>query len=158
MGTTYKKLHVSNYNPRLKNEVKYNYHVKLFHDSLYSRPYLSPEYVKAENEKLYAAYAESISTKAPYGYVDNTGFDFQEDHLIFDFAYTNSTPKAIKCIDIFCNILAPDETTKKVIKLRATVVIRIIKILLSTVGITTITSTEECTEMTSVCCGSNFFP
>ena len=119
MGTTFKKLHVSNYNPRLKNEVKYNYHVKLFNDSLHSRPYLSPEYVKAENEKTYAAYAESISTKAPYGYVENTGFDFQEDHLIFDFAYTNSTPKAIKSIDIFCNILAPDETTKKVIKLKA---------------------------------------
>lgn len=119
MGTTFKKLHVSNYNPRLKNEVKYNYHVKLFNDSLHSRPYLSPEYVKAENEKIYAAYAESISTKAPFGYVDNTGFDFQEDHLIFDFAYTNSTPKAIKSIDIYCNILAPDETTKKVIKLKA---------------------------------------
>ena len=120
MGTTYKKLHVSQYNPRLKNEVKYNYHVKLFNDSLHSRPYLSPEYVKAENEKLYAAYAESISSKAPYGYVDNTGFDFQEDHLIFDFAYTNTTNKAIKSIEIHCNILDPAENTKKVIKLKAT--------------------------------------
>ena len=120
MGTSYKKLHVSQYNPRLKNEVKYNYHVKLFNDSLHSRPYLSPEYVKAENEKLYAAYAESISSKAPYGYVDNTGFDFQEDHLIFDFAYTNTTNKAIKSIEIHCNILDPAENTKKVIKLKAT--------------------------------------
>jgi len=119
MGTSYKKLHVSQYNPRLKNEVKYNYHVKLFNDSLHSRPYLSPEYVKAENEKLYAAYAESISSKAPYGYVDNTGFDFQEDHLIFDFAYTNTTNKAIKSIEIHCNILDPAENTKKVIKLKA---------------------------------------
>ena len=41
------------------------------------------------------------------------------DHLIFDFAYTNTTTKAIKNIDIFCNILAPDESTKKVIKLKA---------------------------------------
>lgn len=119
MGTTYKKLHVSQYNPRLKNEVKYNYHVKLFNDSLHSRPYLSPEYVKAENEKLYAAYAESISSKAPYGYVDNTGFDFQEDHLIFDFSYTNTTTKVIKSIEIHCNILDPAENTKKVIKLKA---------------------------------------
>jgi hypothetical protein len=47
LGTTYKKLHVSKYNPRLKNEVKYNYHVKMFRDSLYSRFYLSPDYVKA---------------------------------------------------------------------------------------------------------------
>ena len=119
MGTSYKKLHVSQYNPRLKNEVKYNYHVKLFNDSLHSRPYLSPEYVKAENEKLYAAYAESISSKAPYGYVDNTGFDFQEDHLIFDFSYTNTTTKVIKSIEIHCNILDPAENTKKVIKLKA---------------------------------------
>ena len=120
MGTTYRKLHVSQYNPRLKNEVKYNYHVKLFRDSLNSRPYLSPEYVKAENEKIYAASAESISTKAPFGYVDNTGYDFQEDHLIFDFAYTNTNKKTIKHIDIFCNILDPAENVKKVVKLRAT--------------------------------------
>jgi hypothetical protein len=119
MGTTFKKLHVSQYNPRLKNEVKYNYHVKLFKDSLTSRSYLSPEYVKAENEKAYTAYAESISTKAPYGYVESTGFDFQEDHLIFDFSYVNSTPKVIKSIDIFCNILDPADNVKKVIKLKA---------------------------------------
>ena len=120
MGTTYRKLHGSQYNPRLKNEVKYNYHVKLFRDSLNSRAYLSPEYVKAENEKSYAAYAESISSKAPFGYVDNTGYDFQEDHLIFDFSYTNTNKKVIKHIDIFCNILDPGENVKKVIKLRAT--------------------------------------
>lgn len=119
MGTTYKKLHVSQYNPRLKNEVKYHYHVKMFRDSLTSHPFLSPDYVKAENEKAYAAYAESISTKAPYGYVDNTGYDFQENHLIFDFSYTNTNKKAIKSIDIFCDILNPAENVKKVIKLKA---------------------------------------
>ena len=119
MGASYKKLHISLYNPRLKNEVKY-YHVKMFRDSLTSRTYLTPEYVKAENEKAYAAYSESISTKAPYGYIDNTGYDFQEDHLIFDFAYTNTNKKAIKSIDIFCDILNPAESVKKVIKLKAT--------------------------------------
>ena len=120
MGASYKKLHISLYNPRLKNEVKYHYHVKMFRDSLTSRTYLTPEYVKAENEKAYAAYSESISTKAPYGYIDNTGYDFQEDHLIFDFAYTNTNKKAIKSIDIFCDILNPAESVKKVIKLKAT--------------------------------------
>lgn len=119
MGETYKKLHISQYNPRLKNELKYNYHVKMFRDSLSSRPYLTPEYVKAENEKAYALYAETISTKAPFGYVDNTGFDFQDDHLIFDFSYTNTNKKTIKTIDIFCDILNPAESVKKVIKLKA---------------------------------------
>lgn len=104
-----KKLHVSQYNPRLKNEVKYNYHVKMFRDSLNSRPYLSPEYVKAENEKTYNAYSESIGSKAPFGYIESTGFDFQDDHLIFDFSYTNTNKKAIKSIDIHCNILSPAE-------------------------------------------------
>jgi hypothetical protein len=120
MGASYKKLHVSQYNPRLKNELKYNYHVKIFRDSLSSRTYLSPEYVKAENEKSYIAYAESIGSKAPFGYVESTGFDFQDDYLIFDFSYTNTNKKAIKSIDIYCNILDPAENVKKVIKLKAT--------------------------------------
>ena len=120
MGASYKKLHVSQYNPRLKNELKYNYHVKMFRDSLSSHTYLSPEYAKAENEKSYAAYAESIASKAPFGYVESTGYDFQEDHLIFDFSYTNTNKKTIKSIDIFCNILDPAENVKKVIKLKAT--------------------------------------
>ena len=55
----------------------------------------------------------------PFGYVNSTDFDFQEDHLIFDFSYTNTTKKTIKSIDIFCNILNPAENVKKVIKLKA---------------------------------------
>lgn len=120
MGVDYKKLHVSMYNPRLKNETKYKYHLKMFGDSLTSRSYLSPDYVKAENEKYYAAYADAIGSKVPFGYVDATGYDIQEEQLIFDFTYTNTYKKAIKQIDIYCNAMDAEGTVKKQCHMKAT--------------------------------------
>lgn len=119
MGVNYKRLHVSMYNPRLKNEHKYTYHLKMFGDSLTTRTYLSPEYVKAENLKYYSQYADAIGSKVPFGYVDNTGYDFQEDHLIYDFTYTNTYKKAIKQIDIYVNVLDPAGNVKKQCHLKA---------------------------------------
>ena len=119
MGASYKKMHVSQFNPRLKNEPKYTYHFKMFSDSLTSHTYLSPEYVTMENDKTYAAYADKIGNKAVYGYVESWGYDFQEDHLIFDFSYTNTYRRAIKYIDIYCNVLDAAGNVKKQCHMKA---------------------------------------
>lgn len=119
MGASYKLLHYAQFNPRLKNEHKYTYHVKLFKDSLTSQAYLTPDYVKAFNDKAYAQYGDNVGSKAPYGYVESWGYDFMEDHLIFDFSYTNTYKRAIKQIDIYCNILDAAGNVKKVCRLKA---------------------------------------
>ncbi len=119
LGTTYKKLHISNFNPGLRNEPKYTYHIKIFGDSLTSRTYLTPELVNEENQKWFTAYVDSVSKMAPNGYVESCGFDFQDNRLVYDFSYTNTNKKTIKNIEIHCHVLDAAGNVKKVIKLKA---------------------------------------
>ena len=120
MEANYKLMHCAQLNPRLKTDTKYNYHLKIFKDSLNSQTFLTPDYIKAYNDKTYAQYGSAISTKAPYGYVESWGYDFMDDHLVFDFTYVNTYKRAIKQIEIYCNIMDPAGNVKKVSRLKAT--------------------------------------
>ncbi len=119
MGYQYQKMHLCMINPKLRHDSKYTYHVKIFSDSLSQNTYLSPDYVRAFNTEHYTKHSEEVSAKAPWGYVDSWGFDFMDNTLLFDFSYTNTNKKAIKCIDVFFNIKDAAGNTKKTGKLRA---------------------------------------
>ncbi|MBR1506331.1 MAG: hypothetical protein IJ614_09510 [Prevotella sp.] len=118
LGSEYGKMHASLVPKRLRADEKYNYHCKLFADSLARNNYLTMAYLRAFNADNYTRHAENVSSKAPYGYVDSWGFDFQENMLLFDFSYTNTNKKAIRCIDIFFNIKDASGITRKTGKLR----------------------------------------
>jgi len=119
MDANYKLMHCAQLNPRLKTDSKYNYHLKIFKDSLYNQLYLTTDYVKAVNDKAYAQYGAAASTVAPYGYVESWGYDFMDDHLVFDFTYVNTYKRPIRNLEIHCNILDPAGNVKKVCRLKA---------------------------------------
>ncbi len=119
MECSYRKIHAGVIAPRLGNNEKFKYHCQVYKDSLTNRPYLSLDYLRAENKARYSTYAEEVSDKAPNGYVDSWGYDFQEGKLIFDFSYTNTSKKEIRAIDIYYNMRNAAGNSKKAAKLRA---------------------------------------
>ena len=119
MECSYKKLHAGLVSPRLKRNQKFTYHCDIYKDSLYNRPYLSLGYLNSENKARYEEYAAEVSVKAPNGYIDSWGHDFQEGQLLFDFTYTNTSNKEIRAIDIYYNIRDAAGNSKKTGKLRA---------------------------------------
>jgi hypothetical protein len=119
MECSYKKLHAGLINPRLQRNDKYTYHMEVYKDSLFNKPYLTLGFVEAYNKENYEKYAAEVAVKAPNGYIDSWAHDFQEGQLVFDFTYTNTSNKVIRAIDIFYNIRDAAGVTKKSGKLRA---------------------------------------
>jgi hypothetical protein len=119
MDCSYKKLHAGLVSPRLQRNEKFTYHMKIYKDSLYNKPYLTLGFVEAYNKESYEKYAAEVAVKAPNGYIDSWGYDFQEGQLVFDFTYTNTSTKEIRAIDIFYNIRDAAGNVKKSGKLRA---------------------------------------
>ena len=118
MGYEYEKMHACMINPKLRNDSKYTYHCKLFADSLSKNKYLSLNFMRAFNAERYTKHAEEVGAKAPNGYVDSWGFDIQEDVLLFDFSYTNTNKKSIRCVDIYFSLKDSSGNTRKTGKLR----------------------------------------
>lgn len=118
MDCSYMKMHAGLIGPKLARDEKFKYHCVVFADSLNNRPYLSLGYLASENKARYAVYAEEVAVKAPNGYVDEWGYDFQDGRLVFDFSYTNTSSKEVRSVDIYYNIVNAAGASKKTGKLR----------------------------------------
>jgi hypothetical protein len=116
----YPVIHVSMYNRQLNNVEEYQYHTRVFADSLSSPKYLCYEYAIAENERAFAEYLKTLSEQIPYGYVESWGYDIQDGHLVLDFAYTNTTARPIKSVDVSYKLLDATGKVLKVNHLRST--------------------------------------
>ena len=117
---TYPVIHVSMFNRQLNNVEDYNYHVRVFADSLASPKHLCYDYVTAENERVFTEYLKSLSSQIPYGYVESWGYDIQSGHVVLDFAYTNTTARAIKSVDVTYKLVDATGKVLKVDHLRST--------------------------------------
>lgn len=119
MECSYKKIHAGLISPKLQKDETFAFHCQVFKDSLFNRPYLTLDYINAMNKQDYSRYAEEVSVKVPYGYIDLWGYDFQDGQLVFDFSYTNTSQKNIRAVDIYFNIRDAAGASRKTGKIRA---------------------------------------
>ena len=110
---SYPVIHISMYNRQLNDVEEYQYHIRAFADSLAAPKFLSYDYVTAENERVFTTYLKTLSATIPYGYVENWGYDIQGGYVVLDFAYTNTTERLIKAVDVSYQLL---DATGKVLK------------------------------------------
>lgn len=100
MGIPYRHIHASSIPGKLKNDFDFNYHRRLFNDSLTTRLKVNNELVSVINSDYYFDYLKTLKREAPNGLFLEWGWD-NEFSIEFNFTYLNTNKKTIKYIEVF---------------------------------------------------------
>ncbi len=102
LGKTYMKMHYAVHKVDTEKDKKLAFHVKAFADSLQSEgAILSPEMVPSMNLWSLENCLDEVKKAAPYGFVEDWGWDEEYGTLTFHISYTNLNKKTIKYITVY---------------------------------------------------------
>lgn len=104
LGLSYSHIHLSTLPLQIQNDKDFQYHHKIFKDSLnIDIPNLEAEigFINAEN---YLKYIIELKRIAPNGFFVNWDWNSKYSSLEFEFRYMNTNKKTIKYIEVFFTI------------------------------------------------------
>lgn len=98
----YKELHCAKVPDILKSDSKYQYHYKIYKDSLENNiPSIDKHYVSIKSYIESSEYLEKVRKTAPNGYFVSWSWDKEYSSITFEFKYCNTNKKTIKYIEVF---------------------------------------------------------
>ncbi|MBP3246358.1 MAG: hypothetical protein J6M36_00575 [Prevotella sp.] len=100
LGLPIKHIHAAPIPENLKNDSEFNYHRRLFKDSLTTKMNLNTDIVRAINYDYINDYFRLLKKEAPHGLFTEWGWD-NEYSISFNFRYLNTNKKTIKYIEVF---------------------------------------------------------
>lgn len=101
LGLDYFHTHVAAVSRDLKNNISYQYHNKVYRDSLENViPIMSKPYAAIRNYVRFEEYLEKLRKKVPHGFFLDWTWD-NEYSVSFRFEYLNTNKKTIKYIDVY---------------------------------------------------------
>ncbi len=102
LGVTYRELHVGIKPSSYDDDPSYNYHVRIFKDSLETKFHdLNIDIIKALNSRAFLEYVNELKKEAPNGFFQDWGWDEDYTNVSFNFKYMNTNSKTIKYIDVY---------------------------------------------------------
>ncbi len=104
LGLTYMETHASKIPFSLKIDDDFMYHYKVFKDSISQDTLDYAHFINLLGYQSYADYLTTLKKKAPFGYVDDWGWDSEYSMVTFNISYTNTNPKTIKYLAVYFKI------------------------------------------------------
>lgn len=103
LGTSIPQVHLTHHRLDAQKTPNMAYHIKAFADSLAEAGSLTltPELASAMNSYSASEGIEMVKKAAPYGFVNEWGWDDNYGTLTFNISYTNLNKKTIKYIDVY---------------------------------------------------------
>lgn len=105
LGKSYSKLHYGKITEQLKHDKTFNSHIKIWRDSLMLHNELTNSDAVKINYHGYRQYKAGIIKEAPYGFIENWGWNLNSaDGVEPYFAYFNTSEKTIRYVDFYFNL------------------------------------------------------
>lgn len=104
LGNEYWENHIAKVPQKLLDDYDYQYHCKVFADSLIEREdILDKSFLEPINAQDFYGYLNNLKKQAPYGFFLDWGWG-SEYSVSFHFSYLNTNKKTIKYIEVFWKI------------------------------------------------------
>ena len=104
LGLSYIEPHESKIPSYLNSDKDFLYHYEAFKDSLTDDSTDYAELVRYAYYKYYVDYLARLKKAAPYGFVDEWGWDNEYSMVTFNIRYTNTNSKTIKYLTVYFKI------------------------------------------------------
>ena len=104
LDLSYVEVHESKLPSSLCNDKDFMYHYEVFRDSLSEDSTDYADMVRYFNYKYYFDYLARLKKVAPFGFVDEWGWDDEYSMVTFNIRYTNTNSKTIKYLTVYFKI------------------------------------------------------
>ena len=104
LGLSYIELHESKIPPSLNSDKDFLYHYEVFKDSLTHDSTNYAKIVRYFDYQYYNDYLVRLKKAAPFGFVDEWGWNNEYSMVTFNIRYTNTNSKTIKYLTIYFKI------------------------------------------------------
>lgn len=104
LGLSYVAMHESKLPYSLSSDKDFSYHYEVFKDSLTNDTTDYAGLTRYWNYMYYADYWKQLKKIAPFGFVDDWGWDAEYSMVTFHIRYTNTNSKTIKYLTIYFKI------------------------------------------------------
>lgn len=104
LGLSYTEPHIAALPYLMVNDEVFKYHYEVFKDSLTKEPLFCKELFAYMASGGCQNYLLKLRNEAPYGYIDDWGWNDEYSMVTFHFSFVNTNPKTIKYITVYFKI------------------------------------------------------
>lgn len=104
LGLSYTEPHMACIPYLMASDERFKYHCEVFNDSLMKDPLYCKQLLAYMASGEYRDYFQALKKEAPYGYIDDWGWNDEYSMVTFHFSFVNTNPKTIKYITVYFKI------------------------------------------------------